>query len=338
MKIAVIALTKNGVGISEKIAGRTGADVYVFHKHAVSGTAAFSSVSSLVADIFTKYGGLVFICAAGIAVRAIAPHLKSKFTDPAVVVVDESGKFAVSLLSGHAGGANALTESVADTVGAVPVITTATDAGGSFSPDLFAKANGLHILEPELAKAVAAAVVNGEAVGLYSDYPCANRPDIFTDTAETGVCISSGTNKTPFAATLHLIPKNIILGVGCRKGVDAGVFEDFVLTALAEAGIPLYRLAEARTVDRKKGERAILEFCKKYALPLKFYSADELMRAEGSFAHSDFVLKTVGADNVCERCAALGGGKMILPKRAGKGVTTAAAETTVSIDFERRPS
>ena len=209
MKTAVISLTKNGIAISEKIAAKMDCDRYAFEKYAAEGSAPFSSLSALTADIFRKYEGLVFICAVGIAVRAVAPHLKSKLADPAVVAVDERGKFAVSLLSGHVGGANVLAEKIASAVGAVPVITTATDVGGKFSPDSFAKANGLHVLEPELAKTVAVAAVNGEPVGFYSDCPWKNKPAALTDEADTGVCVSADGEKNPFKTTLHLVPRSL---------------------------------------------------------------------------------------------------------------------------------
>ncbi len=336
MKTAIIALTKNGVRLSEKIAVRLGCERFAFEKYSDRETRPFSSLGALTAELFDKYDGLIFISAVGIAVRSVAPYLRSKLTDPAVVAVDESGSFAVSLLSGHAGGANALAALVAECVGAMPVVTTATDAGGLFSPDSFAKANGLHVLEPEFAKTVAAAVVNGEPVGFFSDLPCKNLPDVFADEAEIGVCVSADEGKAPFNTTLHLVPKNVVLGVGCRKGADPSAFEGFVLSALAEAGIRPYRLAEVRTIDRKAAEPAILAFCEKRGLPLKLFSAEELMRAEGAFSRSDFVLKTVGADNVCERAAAIGGGRPIMQKRAGGGVTAAACETEAAIDFGRK--
>ena len=121
MKTAAVILTKNGIKIAEKIAGSIDCDRYAFEKYAEDGTIPFSSLSGLTADIFGKYEGLIFICAVGIAVRAIAPCVRSKLSDPAVVAIDESGKFAVSLLSGHVGGANALTEKIAEIIGAAAV-------------------------------------------------------------------------------------------------------------------------------------------------------------------------------------------------------------------------
>ena len=336
MKIAVIALTKNGVKISEKICKNLTCDRFVLDKFAEEGAAPFSSLSGLVKEIFDKYEGLVFICALGIAVRSVAPRLRSKLTDPAVVVMDEGGKFAIPTLSGHVGGANLLARRLAEITGARPIITTATDVGGKFSPDSFAIANGLFILEPELVKAVAAAVVNGEDVGFYSDYPCRGKAEGLTGEGRIGVCVSADSAKMPFDSTLHLIPRNVIIGLGCRKNTAPAKLETFVLNSLEMTGLPICRLAGAVTIDRKREEGAILQFCKKYSLPLEFCSARELAAVEGEFSHSDFVLAAVGVDNVCERCAVHGGGRLILPKQAGDGVTVAAAEREIVLDFRRR--
>lgn len=120
---------------------------------------------------FGQADGLIYIGAAGIAVRAIAPYLKDKMTDPAVVVIDDQSRYAVSLLSGHVGGANALAEEAAQILGAVPVITTASDVRGLTAVDVWARRRGLLISDRILAKETAAALVNGEEVGFFSDYP-----------------------------------------------------------------------------------------------------------------------------------------------------------------------
>ena len=120
---------------------------------------------------FAQADALIFVGAVGIAVRAIAPHCKSKATDPAVVVLDECGRFAVPLLSGHLGGANALARALAEACGAIPVITTATDANGVFAVDEWAKAQGCAVLEPERIKLVSGALLAGHTVRLASDWP-----------------------------------------------------------------------------------------------------------------------------------------------------------------------
>ena len=310
--------------------------VYVLEKYAGGGCVPFASLRELTGRIFHTYDALVFVCACGIAVRMIAPYVISKQSDPAVVAVDEQGHFAVSLLSGHLGGANALTGAIARVIGAMPVITTATDAGGRFSPDLFAKANGLHICEPDAAKAVAAAVVDGKPIGLRSDYPTIHLPpeiDLQGD-CEAGISISSDTQVSPFRTTLHLVPQNIIIGVGCKRNLSPDVLERFLLDTLREHHIALCRVAALHTIDVKKDEPALTAFCRQYRIPLRTFTAEELTNAKGSFTPSEFVMKTVGVDNVCERSAALGG-RLIIRKQTGNGVTFAAAEREVRIDFGR---
>ena len=341
MKIAVISLTENGRQLSQKISDNQNTNMiftrYTLKKYSDSDSIAFENLKELVSQIFCEYEALIFISSCGIAVRMIAPHIRSKLIDPAVIVTDEQGKFAVSLLSGHIGGANALTKLIAEKIGAVPVVTTATDVGGKFSPDSFASANNLHICEPDLAKQIAAAIVNGEKIGFKSDFEFVNRPDEFfdNDSAELGICVSADASQNPFRSTLHLIPKNIVIGVGCRRNIDKDVFSDFIINQLSEFHLSVNRISAIHSINLKKAENAVISFAEKYKIPLKFFTAEELMSVEGSFSHSDFVMKTTGADSVCERSAAAGGGKIIVSKQMGRGVTFAAAETRVTIDFER---
>lgn len=342
MKIAVISITRSGAALAEKITEALGechdCVDYCYEKYASGGAVSFDSLKVLTAAVFPNCDALIFVCACGIAVRMIAPHIVSKTADPAVIAVDEQGKFAVSLLSGHIGGANCLTEQIADIIGAIPVVTTATDTGGKFSPDSFAVANGLHICEMDAAKAVAAAVVNGEKIGFCSEYPYENFPSEFFDNnkAKVGICIMHDKKDNPFGTTLHLIPKNIIIGVGCKRNTSPEMMENFILSQLQLHDISIFRVMELHTINIKKDEQALTEFCRKYGIPMKTYSADELMNVDGHFSPSDFVLKTTGADNICERSAVIDGGRLIVGKTAHNGMTFAAAERAVRIDFERR--
>ena len=290
-----------------------------------------------IGKLFKRADGIIFICACGIAVRKTAPYIQSKITDPAVIVVDEQGKFVISLLSGHIGGANILTKKIAESIGAISVITTATDIGGKFSPDSFAKANHLAIMEINIAKEIASRMADGGKIALYSDYPYSNRPNEFFDDTLTdmGICISADKHKMPFAKTLHLIPENIVLGVGCKKNTASSVFENFILQKLSEYHLPLFRVGEIVSVDLKRKEKALQEFSLKYKIPLKFYSAEELQAVKGNFQYSAFVLKTTGTDNVCERSAMYYGGRLLLSKQCGNGVTLAVGEKNTDIDFER---
>ncbi|MGN0682280.1 MAG: cobalt-precorrin 5A hydrolase [Oscillospiraceae bacterium] len=337
MRIAVVSVTEKGRVISEKIAASLSAHIvsrYCFYKHCDSGAKSFDKIGELVERLFSSNDALVFICACGIAVRVIAPLVESKTADPAVVIADDMGRFAISLLSGHLGGANRLAEIVAEAVGAQPVITTSTDVGGLFSPDSFAAANNLLITDMNAAKELAAAVTNGEKIALYSDFPCVNKPDLFCENATKGICISAE-EKSLFPLTLRLVPRNIVLGIGCKKGTDFGTISEHIRQALDSVGIDIRRVCEVASIDLKKDERGLLEFCNSLGVELRTFSAEELRSAEGEFTASEFVTSVTGVDNVCERSAVMAGGTLILRKCAGNGVTVAAAELPVELDFEK---
>ena len=338
MSIAVISFTENGRLLSERIAAQVpGAARFCFHKHTDGNAEAFTELSTLTADIFGRSSALVFVCSVGIAVRAVSPHLVSKTADPAVVAVDDSGKFAVPVLSGHLGGANELARDIAGIIGAVPVITTATDSHGLFSPDLFAKHNGLVICDMDAAKAVAAAVVNGEPVGFRCGYPHSVLPDELTETGEcsVGICVSGNAEEKPFATTLNLLPKNLVIGIGCKKGTPADAITTHIMRVFSENRLDIRRLTLAASIDIKAEEPGLLGLCEHLGLPLETFAADELMSVPGSFSHSDFVEKITGTDNVCERAAVCAGGKLIVGRTAGNGITAAVAELPVNIGFER---
>ena len=327
--IAVISFTDKGRQLSARIAAALPAERWCFHTHTDDAAKPFSSIADLTAALFDQVDALVFVCAAGIAVRSVAPHLRSKAEDPAVLVVDDCGKYVISLLSGHLGGANALARSLAGAIGAEPVITTATDAGKAFSPDCYADSQNLAIGDLSAAKALAAAVLDGEPVGFVSRLqgyalPDGLQPDL---TCRTGICITGSTQDRPFPTTLQLFPKDLVLGIGCKKGTSADQIEAHVQRCCSAAGIPAGRFRACATIDLKAHEPGLLTFCRRHKLPLVAYTAAELMATEGDFSASAFVEKTTGADNVCERSAVLcSGGRLLLRKTAGDGVTAAIAQ------------
>ena len=177
MKLAVIAFTRAGsryaVRIKEAMEER-GDRCEAYGKGKEAAQWGVCPVEESLRDwterAFRECGGLIFIGAAGIAVRAVAPFVKSKALDPAVLCMDEQGHFVISLLSGHLGGANELARTIAAELGALPVITTATDAGGRFSVDDFARRENLYLDDLKLAKEIAADVVEQRTIGLYSDF------------------------------------------------------------------------------------------------------------------------------------------------------------------------
>lgn len=280
---------------------------------------------------------IVFIGATGIAVRSIAPYLQGKAYDPAVLVVDENAKFVISLVSGHLGGANALAQRLADGLGAQAVITTATDGRGVFAVDTWAKKQRCAVMETGQIKYISAALLRGETVGMQSDYPIEGALPGYihaNGAAETGFTVARNTKAQPYPRTLHLVPRIVHLGIGCRRGTPEEVIERAVHAALDENSVDFAALCGAASIDVKKNEEGLCAFCTKHGLPFTTYTADELMAVEGGFSSSEFVKKTVGADNVCERAAVKdAGGKLIAHRRAQDGVTVALAEENWRVLF-----
>lgn len=275
---------------------------------------------------FAQADALIFVGAAGIAVRAIAPHCKSKATDPAVVVLDECGRFAVPLLSGHLGGANALARALAEVCGAIPVITTATDANGVFAVDEWAKAQGCAVLEPERIKLVSGALLAGHTVRLASDWPVQGTPPAGVDPARTPAEADFALTLSPAGDALHLVPRIGVLGIGCRRGTCAEQLEAAFADFCARHSLAPACIAAAASIDLKADEVGLLAFCRAHGWPITFYSAEQLRALSGPFTPSPFVQSVTGVDNVCERAAGLASGGCIrIPKQAGGGVTFALA-------------
>lgn len=190
----------------------------------------------------------------------------------------------------------------------------------------------------DAAKEIAAAVLDGEKAGIVSEYKYIGlHRDISEDKdCRTGLYIGSKDIK-PFPVTLRLVPRNIVLGIGCKRGTECEAIENAVISALKKADISMKRVADIATADIKANEQGLLSFCQKNGLKLSTYTAQELMEVKGSFTVSDFVRAVTGADNICERSAVkCSGGKLILRKTASNGVTVAAAEKPLILDFERK--
>ena len=337
-RAACVAFTKRGCRLAVRIAAGLGVlpayagwerNAYGPARFAPeTGVEAYGDLGSWTATHFAADDALVYVGATGIAVRAIAPHVKDKFADPGVVSVDEAGTFAVPLLSGHVGGANDLARAIAGITGGQAAISTATDVNGLFAVDEWARERGLSIVERELAKQVSATLLEGGAVGFVADAACGGiaAPPGFADgPADVGVLVSADVGAQPFRFTLHLVPRMLTVGVGCRKGADPAALAQAVDAALAQAGATRYQVAALSTIDIKRDEPAIVQLAADRGWDLRFYSAEELAQAPGAFARSAFVERTVGVDNVCERAACVAGGRLVLGKQAGDGVTVAVA-------------
>lgn len=291
--------------------------------------------SQFIRHMFQWADAMVFVGACGIAVRSIAPCVKDKRTDPAVLVVDERRQFVISLLSGHIGGANALAFRLAEALGAVPVVTTATDVNGRFSVDTWAAENGLYIDSMSAAKAVSAAILDGP-VPLTGDFPVRGEfpPGVVGgEEGPVGICVSWRKRK-PFARTLLLVPPILRLGIGCRKGVSAETVAALVDEVLEENNVHPMAVKAIASIDLKKEEPGLLVFCKERGWPAEFYSARELSAVEGDFTSSAFVHSVAGVDNVCERAAMKHADRLLVRKTARDGVTVAVAAEHWEVHFD----
>lgn len=342
MKLALTAFTRRGMELAEELADRLNGQGYqcrlsLPERLALSeGREGYSSLSAWTGERFADAQGLIFVGACGIAVRAIAPYLKDKLTDPAVVSVDEGGHFTVPLVSGHVGGANDLARQVAFLTGGTAVISTATDVNGRFAVDQWAARQGMTISDRVLAKRISSALLAGQPVGFYSSFPVEGTlPEgISEGTPDLGFAVALDQSVSPFRQTLWLCPKLLRLGIGCRRGVGEDVIAAAVDRVLTEAGLPAEGVKEVATIDRKADEAGLLAFCQTRGLPLSAYSAEELRAVPGTFTASSFVAGTVGIENVCERAAVLAGGTLVVPKQAGGGVTVAVACLPYTVRFD----
>ena len=318
MKLAYLSFTEKG----RQLAGRLAA--------ALGGTAqrcgASCSLEAWTAAHFSQSDGLVYVGAAGIAVRAIAPHLKSKTTDPAVVVVDECARYAIPILSGHLGGANDLARAIGRVCGALPVLTTATDVNSVFAVDEWAKRQNCLVLNPERIKTVSAKLLAGGTVTVQSSWPIAGQPPWnVCQTEDRGadvlLDIHPGTGEK-----LHLVPRIAVLGVGCKKNVSFQMLEAALAAFLERTGVCEQAISAVASIDLKKNEPGLLDLCAAHGWPLKTYPAEQLREVEGQFTPSAFVKGVTGVDNVCERSAVLAsGGTLCQGKTARDGITMALA-------------
>ncbi|MFZ3115448.1 MAG: cobalamin biosynthesis protein [Syntrophales bacterium] len=256
MRNALITLSPEGAIIVRRLAESLGdAQVYL-HQDVASlpGEEIFSGILALTTEIFGRFGGLIYVVPCGVAVRAIAPHLGSKLSDPAVVVVDVGGRYAVSLLAGHEGGANELALQIANIIGGEPVITTTTEA-----------------------------------------------------------------------------LKNLIVGVGCRRGVSTERIVAAVQEALAEVGGKLQQVRFLASADVKAGEEGLIRAAQELQVPLRFISGEEIRATARKFTPSPLALKKINLPAVAEPAALLAGRRtqLILPRRTYQGITVAIARESL---------
>ncbi len=295
-------------------------------------------------NMFSTCELLVFVGATGIAVRGIAPFVRDKRTDPAVLTMDESAAYVIPLLSGHIGGANELAEWLAKDLQATAVITTATDINHKIAIDVFARKNNLWISDMKLAKEVSADILQGKKIlisadeekaaelagldwppELVFDYKKIDSPSIITrekklnmfekkqDTGSAAfefsdIHVHIGMRKLKNSGQqriLYLVPKAAVLGIGCKKGTSQDVIQKQITEVLTAHGILEEAVDMAATIDLKANEPGLLSLTEKKGWKFRTFSAEELRVVPGIYQASAFVQSVTGVDNVCERSAKL---------------------------------
>lgn len=355
--IILFSFTRTGTSLARELLKRQpGWTAYAPEKYVGEGVLPLPKEREKFIGAQWGRAAFLFIGAAGIAVRYIAPWVRDKYTDSPVLVMDERGAYVIPLLSGHMGGAAVLADEIADLAGATAVHTTATDVQGRFAVDVFAKENHLTVTDRTAAKEISAAVLDGEEIAFYIEDAGWDRgqsalPEglVFCRTKEEAglFCrriiiareLPSGFSGTCKGAQTTLFLKmelpDIIAGIGCRKGIPAEVLEEGFREILEETGVAVSRVKMLASIDLKKDEPALRKLADTYRLPFVTYPAEELRRVRDVSSGSEFVEKVTGVDNVCERAARLccADGILLRGKTVRSGMTMALVKCPGTIRF-----
>ena len=344
-KIAILSITNNGRELALKIKEiMKNVDVFFIKKDTDyindEVIVVNKGLKEFIPQIFDKYDYLVFIMATGIVVRTIAPLVMSKFSDPAILVMDEKGNNIISLLSGHMGGANEMTLYMSDLINSHPVITTATDVNKKSSLDMIAKKLNGHIddFRDNVLK-INSMLVNNEEVHLYIDGNYKINHNGFTlydektdlDKVRNLVIV---TNKKDINKILNknienlnekiikVTPKDIVIGVGCKKNTDSKHMKNSLIKFLAEYNIDINAVKEIGSIEIKKDEKAIIDLAKFLDVKFKTFSVEEISKVDYLYEKSDWVKKNVGVYSVSDPVAhLLSEGRVIINKQKYDGIT-----------------
>lgn len=341
---AILSLTKKGAELAIKLGELLDNDGVVYipkrletpeHTKGKSQLIFFENWQKTFEEVFGEYSQIICIMATGIVVRSLAPLLKSKFTDPAVVVVDEKGSFAISLLSGHVGGANSLAQEIAGKLKGQAVITTATDVRQKPALDMIAKKLDAIAVQRDRIKLFNRLLVEDKTVYLTSPFP------IKFSIKEGFTWQNWNSNlKEPIAIIspyklynlnlqnyLHILPKNLVVGIGCRKGISLEDAQRALDETLDRYGIDQRSIKSLATIDFKGEEEGLKLLSQKMQIPLYTVTKEEINALEGTFEPSDWVKKSIGVGGVCQPAAKLVAmkGITIVPKQKIGPVTISVA-------------
>ncbi len=331
MKLALWTVTRGAGNIgkeyaqklNEKLEG-TEIDVFTLKKFEVEGTIQIEDFTNELAEKFNFYDAHIFIMASGIVIRKIANLIGTKDKDPAVLLIDEGKHFVISLLSGHLGGANELTQEVAEILNLIPIITTSSDVTGKIAVDTISQKINAELEDLKSAKDVTSLIVDGKKVNILLP-----RNVEFTETKNgnsDGLILISNRKKIDIT---KLCPKNIILGIGCKKDTKVEDILEAIESSMNKYNLDMKAVKHIATVDVKENEAGLIKAAEFLGLELKIISREEIKKVEHLFEGSDFVEQNIGVRAVSEPVALLSSsqnGKFIVMKSKHNGITISIYE------------
>lgn len=323
--IGIISVTKDGDKIGKKL--NESLEGILFLRDQVKSI----GLKDITEKLFQCCSGIIFLSSTGIAVRAIANYVKDKTKDPGIVVVDSSGNYSISLLSGHLGGGNSLAKEVSIILSNQCIVTTATDIKDVVAPDIIAKENSLIIEDLKKAKDFATALIEQKKIDFLDDEQIMLLPKGYSKYSGFGQWLLWITNKlklndNQYDNILRLKRRNLVLGIGCKKNTSKVELEEKILDYLKDHNLDKDSVKIIGSIDLKKDEEAIINLKEVLNCDFITFSKEEISKVEGDFEKSDFVKKITGVPAVCEPSAILLGGEIILPKEKLGGITICVGE------------
>jgi cobalt-precorrin 5A hydrolase len=341
-KLAVWVLTPHGWALASRVKqALPHADLFASEKLSPEDAyARFATLAKALAPVWDHYDAHYFIMATGIVVRTIASLIQNKTQDPAVVCGDEAGRFVISLVSGHMGGANDLAGMLSDILGATPVITTATDVNQVPAIDVIARDQDLYIENKAAVKHVSMTFIKGDPLPVHDPFNLVSPhlpsvlmedPSLFSS-EKSGIWVDYTVRDLP-ENVLVLRPKMLVAGMGCRRGVTRQELEDHLRHVFHAQGFSVNSLSKIVSVDLKADEPGLLSLAQTLNVSIGFYTRDELDQVKTVPNPSSLVNKHIGVTSVCEAAAMLATGRtpLLTPKTAGRTVTIALAAIPVTL-------
>jgi cobalt-precorrin 5A hydrolase len=364
--IAVVSVTRQGTALALRLAAKLpNCSAYVPARHAFAaamGAKPYDRLRDLLARLWGEKRALVCIMAAGIVVRCIAPLIRSKTMDPAVVVVDERGRYAVSMLSGHVGGGNRLAQAVADLLGGLAVITTGSDVSRKPAVDTIAVESGLVMEDMTWAARVTTAILDDEPFWVYDpdgrlagyreslgsavwiadarlhfdkDSSQPHEEDVLNAAARglgmdlqavAGLWVSERTKPESYPAVV-LRPRCLSVGIGCNRKTPASEIVQAVRDVFSRYRLAPKAIRTLASVDVKEDEAGLREAAQRFEVPILFFSR-ETLRGQRVPNPSPVVHRHIGVSSVCEAAALMAArnGRLIVEKQKTPNVTVAVAK------------